>query len=83
MMRGSSSVRTISRPQFGVATPPVVTLENQHIESLARRVGELLESIARKLLTALDFARRQRARCPSESRSAGSDDPREQGRKNR
>jgi hypothetical protein len=39
----------------GVAAPPVMTLENQHIESLARRVGELLESIARKLLTALDL----------------------------
>jgi hypothetical protein len=32
-----------------------MTLENQHIESLARRAGELLESIARKLLTALDL----------------------------
>jgi hypothetical protein len=49
----------------GVAAPPVMTLENQHIESLARRVGEPLQSMAGKPRTALDFCSSRPARRPS------------------
>jgi hypothetical protein len=42
-------------PAVGLAPPPVMTLESQHIESVARRVGELLESIAGKVLTAFHW----------------------------
>jgi excisionase family DNA binding protein len=66
----------------GVAAPPVMTVENQHIESLARRVGELLESIARKLLRT-GLARRSRRDAPPRAGVRGVMGPREQGRTNR
>jgi hypothetical protein len=59
-----------------------MTLENLQIESLARRVGEPLESLAGKLLTALDF-RRDGRDAPPRAGVRGAMDPREQGRTNR
>ena len=66
-----------------VVTPPVMTLEKQHIESLARRAGEPLESIARKILTALDLARCGGRDAPSRAGARGLMDAREQARTNR
>ena len=66
-----------------VVTPPVMTLKKQHIESLARRAGEPLESIARKILTALDLARCGGRDAPSRAGARGLMDAREQARTNR